>query len=486
VNDDKPTEVYYRLARSVVEISGEVTSGFDPKTSQKRTSATSDIELTVAADPRLDWRCPLPMGRSFMKDKEFDLKFASDGRLTSSSATVTGAGGAIVEAGVRVAAFVGSAVVAAVAKGLEEARPEPEPRTFDQVLSDENEDLYKRRESYRASIVALQDKLAQHGAQVAANPGAPGLLLQGTVIRGTLERIRMEAAEVEAEVDAWRRKRFPSELTAREFAIGTDELPNIDAAGQTATFNLNELTSPVREAAEQLGVLVARVAEVDEDDLNWTSEDLTDESGIWFRTARPVDLALYERELGSTGEFRLRSVTRTWVVDSESRLGFVRFDSGLFEKQVGALEFGDTGALSGLTSAGESAARQVSAALSAAPGQVKESVEQASAVVEGLTKLRATGAERRLADLKRRKETIDAEIAEKGALATRAQREELDRLDAQIDVVDAQKKLAPEPVAPPSPNKELEDRLARATLGLQLKQAEFEMEWLARLRPPSD
>ena len=90
--DDKLTEVYYRLARSVVRITGSITHDFDPKTSKPRSSATSDIEVDVEAEPRLDWRCRFPMGSSFMKDKQFALAFADDGRLSSSTGTVTGAG----------------------------------------------------------------------------------------------------------------------------------------------------------------------------------------------------------------------------------------------------------------------------------------------------------------------------------------------------------------------------------------------------------
>jgi hypothetical protein len=308
--------------------------------------------------------------------------------------------------------------------------------------------------------------------------------LEGTIVRGALERVRGEAERVEEEVDAWLRSRFPTSREQVSFTIGTDRLPHVEAATPTATFDLEGFSPTMRDAAQQLGVVVARVREKEEDKLNFTPEDLEDESGIWFRTVRRTNLALYERAPDSNTSFQLRSITPAWVVDSESRLGFLRFDSGLFDKQTGTLEFGDTGALSRLASSDDSAARHLATAFAAAPGQVKESVEQAGAVVEGVAKLRSAGAARRLADLKRRKELIDAEIAAKGALATRTQREELDRLKAEIDLVDARKKLAPEPQAPPSPNKELEERLARATLELQLKQAEVEMGWLKRELPP--
>jgi len=480
VGDDKKTEVYYRLARSVVRISGEVTEDYDPKTSEPRTLATSDIEVGVEADSRLAWRCQLPMGQQFMKDKQFDLALTADGRLASSSVTVAGAGTAVLEAGLRVGTFLGSALLGA--RGLVQEE-KPEKRTFDQTLEAENESLYKRREAYRTAITALQDKLAEHGSRVAASPATSGVSVEGSIIRGTLERVRAEAEQVQLEVDAWRRTRFPTSTDEHDFTVGTDSLPQLEAATPTATFELAKLPAALRDAAEQLGVVVARVGEAEEDALNFTPEDLEDESGIWFRNARRTNLALYERELGSPDQFKLRSITPAWVVDSDSRLGFLRFDSGLFDKQTGTLEFGDTGALTRLASSDDSPARQLATALSAAPAQVKESVEQAGAVVEGLSKLRSAGADRRLADLKRRKDTVDAEIAEKGVLATRAQREELDRLKAEIDVTDARKKLVPEPEKPPSPNKEIEERIARARLELELKQAEVEMEWLRRELP---
>jgi hypothetical protein len=474
--DDKRTEVYYRLARSIVRITGQVTTDFDPKTSEERESATCDIEVGVEADPRLDWRCRLPMGSKFMKDKQFELSFTADGRLKSSSATVSGAGAAIIEAGVRVVGFLGATALAAVAK----QKPSEKARTFDQVLEVEQDDLFRRREAYRKAITGLQDELAANAERVAASPGAVGLLTEGRVVQGTLERVRSEAAQVEAQVDAWRHSRFPSSTEEHEFTVGTDALPQLSSATPEAEFDIGELAPGLRSAATQLGVVVARVVEVEEDALNFTPEDLVDESGIWFRTARPTNLAVYEREPGGTGAFKLRSVTPAWVVDSDSRLGFLRFDSGIFDKQTGALGFGDTGALTSLSSTDESPAKQLSAALAAAPGQIQESIQQAVAVSEGLAKLRAAGAEKRLADIERRRKLLEAEIAEKGVLATRAQREKLEELKVRAEVAEAEKKLAPEPPPAVSPNKELEAQLTRAKLELELRQAEVEMEWLQR------
>ncbi len=470
--DDKQTEVYYRLARSVVRITGSITHDFDPKTSKARASATSDVEVDVEAEPRLDWRCKLPMGSRFMRDKQFELTFTNDGRLSSSKATVTGAGSAVLEAGIRIATFVGTSLFRMDIGLRRSDSTQEEDCTFEQVLAGENEGLHDRRQAYRDAIVELQTALAKGAASTASEPTVANFR-DIRLLEGVLEYTRAEAEKVEAEYDAWVTQRFPTRTEEHVFKVGSDDLPYFPLATPTKSFTVNDLAEPLRSTATQLGVVVARFDEVEEDKLNWTPEGLEDETGIWFRTARPTNLAIYERELASKGEFRLRSVTPSWVVDSKSQLGFLRFDSGIFDKQTGAIGFGDSGALTTLSSTDESPARQLSTAFAAAPGQIKEALEQAASVSESVAKLRARGAERRLADLERRRKLLEAEIAEKGVLATRQQREELERLRVQAEIADARKKLQPEPEPSASPYKDLEQQLARAKLELDLKKVEI-------------
>ena len=490
MSDDNAETIPYRLALSVVRISGTITNDFSPQTSRPRTSASSDIEIFVEADPRPAWEQRLSLQSSFAKDRDFDLKLTPDGRLTSSSGTVTGGGGALLEAGIKVGAFIGSTMIGLAAKGFAvTARRTAKPadgKTLEETLADENPALHELRESYRSSIVALQKKMAAHGAAVAgASEVGLAKLVEGAAVRGTLERVRAEAAEVEAEVDAWRRSRFPSTSEERSFEIPSDDLPVLAAAEPSHEFDLAKLPAPLRNAAEQLGVIVAEVRQHHSPAAARAQDEWADD-GIWFRATRPASLAIYERPLGSEADFKLRSVTPSPVIDSKSELSFLCFDSGLFEKRSGGVEFGDSGAVSHVTRASESAARQISAALSAAPGEIKESVEQANAVSEGIAKLRSSAAANRLADLKRQKETIDAEIAEKGALATRAQREKLDRLNADVALAEAEKKLAPAPTPPPAPNKAREEKLARAELDLELRRVETEMAQLATAGASAD
>jgi hypothetical protein len=326
-------------------------------------------------------------------------------------------------------------------------------------------------------VAALQDAVATFGNDVARDPGRRERLLEARVLSTALDAVRAEAELVEAQISNWRAVRFPTAQRAVQFTIATDRLPDIATPDAEHAFDLSSLSSDARPIAEALGTIVATINEVEEDRLNFTSEALTEADGIWFRNTRPVQLALYTRDLGADGPFALQRVTRAWVVDADSRLGFLRFDSGIFDKQTGTLEFGGAGSLTRLASTDESAARGLSAALGSAPGQIKESIEQAGAVVEGLDKLRSANAERRLADLKRQTETLEAEIANKGVLATQADREKLERLKVAVDVAEAEGKLAP---APPDPDAELKEQLAHLRLQLQMRRAEAEMDWLAR------
>jgi hypothetical protein len=347
------------------------------------------------------------------------------------------------------------------------------------VMKAENEQLYNRREAYRRTITDLQDRLAAHGAAIAANPSVSRTFAEGRVLEATLERVRAEAEAVEAEVDGWRKARFPSSSQTHELSIATDELPNIGTATRTLECNVSELPEPLRMSAELLGLIVVRVGDLDEDVFNHTPEDLRDESGIWFRMPRRMTLALYDRALASSGSFTLRRLIPAWVVDARSRLNFLRVDSGFLGSEKGLLEFGASGSLVGLSKSSESTARRVAEAISAAPAQIKESVSAAAEVSDLVDKLRTAGASRRLADIKRRKEILEAEIAEKGVLATRAQREKLEELKVQAEVSEVEEKLAP--AQPPSPNKELEAQIARAKLERDLKKLEVE---LVLLRDP--
>jgi hypothetical protein len=197
------------------------------------------------------------------------------------------------------------------------------------------------------------------------------------------------------------------------------------------------------------------------------------QAGIFFREPRPVLVDVYEttdRQSNRARTYHRRSHQRVWIVDEHSTLGFVGFRSGVFNKRTAKIETSPAGTVSHVSATTSSTAHEVAAALSAAGGHVQASFEQATKVSDALTKLRARGADERLADLKRRKDELEADIAAKGLLATREQQEELARLKSEQDRVAALKQIGADTDALrlAEETRELRDELGRAKVELEL------------------
>ena len=209
------------------------------------------------------------------------------------------------------------------------------------------------------------------------------------------------------------------------------------------------LPAALQAAVASLGLIVVRISDGEQGAPNVTPEDLKQYSGIWFRTARSVMLAVYERALDAQGNieqlstFRLARLVRLWVVDSGSTLGFLRYESGVFGKHVAGIRFGPRGGLTSISSASSAAVGAVAGAAGEAGAAIRQSVVQAAEISEKLGEIGTSDAEERLADLTRQRETLDADIAYKGALATSAQRRELERVKAEADLIEARGSLGP-------------------------------------------
>jgi hypothetical protein len=451
VANDKQTEIYYRLARSVVRISGTVVEDVDPSTAQPRRIIASKVAVGVEADPRLAWRCKLPTHGSFWKDRQSGLTLAEDGRLVGSTGIVTGRGGAAVVAGIRVAALVGSFALrlAGVPVGIGRDRGEAKSGSVEAAYADEHADDAARRELFRSTIAALQDAVVNEASRVPEVEDPAPIVAKVRELRSVLAAVREEAALLEQQFDSWRAARFPVRREAHAYALGTDELPQYDTAADCLELGVATLPAALQAAVASLGLIVVRIGDPEEGAPNFTSEDLKQQSGIWFRTARPVMLAVYEHVLDAQEDtekpatFRLNRLARLWVVDSGSTLGFLRYESGVFGKHAAGLRFGPGGALTSISSASSAPVGAVVGAAGDAGAAIRQSVAQAAEISAGLGEFATGGAEDRLAELNRRRETLDADISYKGALATSAQRGELERVKAEADLIEARRSLGP-------------------------------------------
>ena len=208
---DKQTEIYYRLARSVVRISGAVVEDVDPSTTQPRRIIASKVTVAVEADPRPAWHCKLPTHGSFWKDRQFELTLAEDGRLVGSTGSVTGRGGAAVVAGIRVAALVGSFALrlAGVPVGIRGDRGEAESGSVESVYADEHPEDAERREKFRSIIAALQEEIANEASRVPEVEEPAKIIAKIRELQRALAAVREEAELLEQQFDSWRAARSP-------------------------------------------------------------------------------------------------------------------------------------------------------------------------------------------------------------------------------------------------------------------------------------
>jgi hypothetical protein len=139
--------------------------------------------------------------------------------------------------------------------------------------------------------------------------------------------------------------------------------------------------------------------------------------------------------------FTRRTITDAWVVDTESQVGYVDFDSSFFNKRSAAVEFGAAGGISRVTTSETSAAGAVAGAISAAPKQLQESLDAVGKVAEGIAKARSFGTEQRIADLERQKKEKEAKLAVKDAPPTSKEAKELAKLNAAVERVKALRQL---------------------------------------------
>ncbi len=454
---DDDIHLPYRLALSVVRVTGIVEVADDPSTGTPTRSPTGDMTLGVEADP-VDLGHAILMRGGGWDERKLDVKLTHDGRLSSSAMELSGAGGAMIAAGAKLLSFgIGLGIAALGVLSAEESDQEQAYRTA-------HPDLAARRKELREGINALHQLMGQL-ANEAASAEAPerGVpLRQLPSVRLALDAVRTEANLLETHFDAWVAATYVARQERYEFVVGTDALPTLNNATEAPPFvDLDDaaLSGPMAKIARALGVVVLAAEGEDQSELGGAPDP--GEAGIVYRIPRPLTLAVYEAtESAQAGEetgdveasqdqgaanrrarrFVLRSVQRAWVVDRCCQVATIGLKSGLFEKASATVEFADTGTLAHVGTSSSSVAGTVAAALGALPENVKEGLSSASAVVGEVGKLRVAQADAYLAELERKKKIAEATIASKPS-AMDAQLAQLQRIKAQADTAAALKAL---------------------------------------------
>jgi hypothetical protein len=268
--------------------------------------------------------------------------------------------------------------------------------------------------------------------EAAAGADANGERDVGVVrqLRRLLDEVRAEAALLEAHFDAWRAASTAVREESLSFTleIGDVLLRRLD---EEIALELDDIPEKQRLLSKAFGIVV--VTGGDPHKATPGEEAIADDpqTGVYFREPRPITLAVYKTEdnVSTTPRtFRRQSRKKVWIVNEDSPVGFVRFNSGMFGKNSATIETDETGVVKKVGTTTTSSAAEIARAVSAAGSQAKETVDQVSAISESLGKLRQQGASAHLDDLNRQKATLEAEIAYKGVLVGAEEIQELAEL----------------------------------------------------------
>jgi hypothetical protein len=493
--EEQPNRLHYRAGRSVVTVSGSVTTVESTLEGAPPSSpvTTSKVDLLLEADPRLELL--LKSDESFWNDKKFDLKFAGDGRLISTSSVEAGSGAAILEAGVRIATFAAGVAVRLAAFGasaVQDGKPRGSATAEHSIADEAYAKAYPaaagRRQALKASLGSLVDSLARASDALATSMDPSALYAARArcrAIQEALEAVRKEAAVTESVFDAWLATTQTTSTTDYTFVLRTlDLLTDTNDADVLKYATADDIQESQRALAQALNVIVT----LDHDPLRPPAGDsLPDDlplEGFYVRVPRPVVISAYETtddRGASPRTFHRKSRRRLWVIDEHSDLDFIGSHAHLFDKHTATLSFGDSGSLTKVGIDETSQAKGVAGGLSAGVAQVKATLDDTVKVFDDLSKLRSGAASDRLTALKQEKEELEAKIAQKGLLATAADREKLAVLKEKADEASTLKQLTADAEVARQAQElsSLKDKLAKAKAQLELEKTEADLEKLS-------
>jgi hypothetical protein len=435
------TWVFYHLPETVLEIAGSVTTKKNLETDQEEKSTNAKMALLTRADQ--DWYFRVNLEGSTLSDSSISLELTEDERLVTTEAKSVGRLGAIIK---NIIGFVVAIVGVGTGRPLgERAKAKKDPQ---EEYEKEHPDLGARRRELRQAIRAIGAKLVEIETLISQTPdktAREALRAYATDLTDGLKNLRSEAEIIEAHFSAWKARKEAARERSYEFTYRLSQLPDTSKfqEGQPVPPDLGD----VREAYLAFGLIVSRkdFSVPDVDPPPPPNAPGSKHHGIYFRRPRPIELSLWTVEEDKL--LRIQRRTHT-VVDQRSPLGFMEFGKTIWSELSASLTLHDSGALKKLSNSKASELAAATGALKDLPADVLASLEKANKIIDEQQTLSLQGMDRRLAELKKQKEILEAEIEANGVLATAAQRAELARLKAEIDLLKARKEIGSLAVAP--------------------------------------
>jgi hypothetical protein len=455
-------KITYHLPLSCVRVAATITETVDDfqagEPPERKPEATVTLEEVADATS-----LAATMTSGWLRDTSVAFRLSDDGRLVSSSVDSTGTLGKVLIGAITVASAAAGVIAARTPVSVLDtvAAPLSTEERVRQAYEKRFSDLVSLREHYVQQAGAL-DKLTAAAVGSLATAGDAGerkdALRKIQAYRGGSEIARAEIERLAAHFKTWRATTLKSRTEHRECLLSLDKIRRVAVSQGANGPEFAAVPAPAPDAQGEAAEGEAATAQKARDD----ARRIWDEYGVYVtvdggataaeplpaiiddeilvRIPRRVTLSLFKR--GDGGAPELVDSRPHLVMDDACEVVAIQFRKSLWAKRSEAVEFSPNGALVGISTTRASAAAAISDAAQGMPGAVSAGLEQSRKIWDGVQSVRSAGIDQQLADLKRRIELKQSEIAEAGLLATEGSAAELARLQQQASILEQRKTIA--------------------------------------------
>lgn len=397
-----------------------------------------------------------------LRDIDVSLGLSEDQRLTSFDGTSTGQLGAVIKAGVSLAATGAGLVLAgpagaggfaaAVAASTRQLLPQEEGPPTDKSPADRAWDAYsakhpdaaqrlteykKLRASVAKEVLGARQELVREAGNHAARREAERKV---AALRRLLAETDADVARLTALFEAWWRSEQEQEERTVTALWEMRHLPRIAGGELDWTSGATDVEPTAKSVWDEYGLALARdESRTDPDGAAEIVHGTPSHDGVWVRHPRLVVLHVVHKRTDGTP--RIERTERRLVMDDKCTREFLPFDTSAFRKRALTLEFSPLGALIGIKES-RSGAADVASAVAGLPTAAVEGLETANKLLTVVDTLRAHDDTEAIARLKRQIERKTQELNQKSLDANEADFVELQRLKQTVEIVNARKALS--------------------------------------------
>ena len=444
VDDDEAT-IPYRLPVSVADLS-VARSTRALKTGAGLTDYRVDFDYDIAVSTRavsdLSSEEHLVFEPKALSDAVLKLEFGEGELLTSLNHESTGSLPGIIGSLVSFA----STIVGALAPSVMRTEAPPDVPT-EKPPADRYAEAFEKEKARAEALPELISKL-----ELAIDKAAGDLAVAETeekrkefasaidVLNSAREALEEDLGAYREHYRLWLLTQYPDPETT-SYVVALDRVHPVSGDAPPSDIDPSDVDAwPIGTRFDDAGFILGlhdpnrpatRAAENDERSV-----------GLVIRRPRPVRFCVYGRDAATDDRMKLIETIPANVVDMHSAIVGIPLTHVLSSKVTMSAALSANGVPTKLEFASTSFFKELAQSLAAAPAQVKEGLEGAKAIGDAVESLRQAPTLRRIQDLENRKKLIEAEIAFGGASAGRNLREELERVQGELDLAKAKKELA--------------------------------------------